>query len=78
MCKINSDNNPINDISYDNIINKKNDNEDFMEKVTKEYKTLNGGIEEITAKKRNIENIGINYIRKISYHNLLSYFFYIK
>ena len=78
MCKINSDNNQINDISYDNIINKKNDNEDFMEKVTKEYKTLNGEIEEITAKKRNIENIGINYIRKISYHNLLSYFFYIK
>ena len=78
MCKIYSDNNQINDISYDNIINKKNDNEDFMEKVTKEYKTLNGEIEEITAKKRNIENIGINYIRKISYHNLLSYFFYIK
>ena len=78
MCKIYSDNNQINDISYDNIINKKNDNEDFMEKVTKEYKTLNGEIEEITAKKRNIENIGINYIRKISYRNLLSYFFYIK
>ena len=54
LCKINNDNNQINNNSYHNIINKKNNNENLMKKLTKEYKALNGEIEEIMSKKRNI------------------------